>query len=112
MTSAPTSLALYLDHLVAALSMATGSAAPHDAIPDSASRRTIRPGASATRPSTRSSPPHGFDAVGGAGRRHSAPAYGFDTTRRDGARLQLYSVPGQTVIRLSGVPVEPSACDG
>ena len=56
--------------------------------------------------------PHGFDAVGGAGRRHSAPAYGFDTTRPDGARLQLYSVPGQTVIRLSGVPVDPSACDG
>ena len=56
--------------------------------------------------------PQGFDAVGDAGRRHSAPAYGFDTTRRDGARLQLYSVPGQTVIRLSGVPVEPSECDG
>ena len=56
--------------------------------------------------------PHGFDAVGDAGRRSGAPAYGFDTTRPDGARLQLYSVPGQTVIRLSGVPVDPSACDG
>ena len=56
--------------------------------------------------------PHGFDAVGDAGRRSGAPAYGFDTTRPDGARLQLYSVPGQTVIRLSGVPVEPSECDG
>lgn len=55
---------------------------------------------------------HGFDAVGDAGRRSGAPAYGFDTTRPDGARLQLYSVPGQTVIRLSGVPVDPSACDG
>ena len=33
---------------------------------------------------------HGFDPVGDAGRRSGAPAYGFDTTRPDGARLQLY----------------------
>ncbi|WP_168165355.1 hypothetical protein [Brachybacterium sp. HMSC06H03] len=50
--------------------------------------------------------------MGDTGRRSGAPAYGYDTTRPDGARLQLYSVPGQTVIRLSGVPVDPSACDG
>lgn len=55
---------------------------------------------------------HGFDPVGDAGRRSGAPAYGFDTTRPDGARLQPYSVPGSTVIRLSGVPVEPSEYDG
>lgn len=56
--------------------------------------------------------PLGFDPVGDAGRRHGAPAYGFDTSRADGSRLQLYSVPGSTVIRLSGVPVDPSECSG
>lgn len=54
---------------------------------------------------------HGFDPVGAAGRRAGAPAYGFDTSREDGARVQLYSAPGTTVIRVSGFPVDPGACN-
>lgn len=53
---------------------------------------------------------YGFDEAGDATRRSGAPAFGFFSDRADGAGVHIFTAAGTTVVRVSGIPVEASAC--